>query len=66
MMLSLNERVRRLSGGRSKLYEDEYEHIWIEEQAGSRRRLRRLGTLLDAERFLARLEKARRGNARRS
>ncbi len=58
MIVSLNERVRRLSGGSSRLLEDEYEHIWIEQQAGSGRRLKRLGTLLDAERFLAEQEKA--------
>ncbi len=59
MIISLNERLRRLTDG-SRLLEDDYESIWIEELHAGKRKARRLGTVADAERFLAKRERAAR------
>ena len=57
-MISLNERLRRLSRS-FRLCEDDYETIWLEDGSKSKDRLTRLGTLIDAERFVSKLERNR-------
>ena len=55
MLTSLNERLRKISAG-FRLYEDDYEAIWLEDGSNTKAKLRRLGTLIDAERYVTELE----------
>ncbi len=61
MLISLNERLRRISTG-FRLCEDDYETIWLEDVSKPSTKMKRLGTVMDAERFISKLEITGRGS----